>query len=239
MLTRKLTIKDLEQFSQVSSTAYIHNADETTFEEGMEIFGTFADDGITLVSQIESDFRGLVYCGKRLTCLAVGGVASRPELRRLGGVRRTFNAVLQNGYEKGAVVSILHPFSIDYYRKFAYEPVFKYFHITTPFKTFEKIERFSGVTLATQKDFPALSEVYHSVAKKWNMMFTRDKESAFMLTPYQSMQYLYYINDGEDKGFVLITPHRPTFTINVNEIVFSNRSALLKLLGFLRTYEGN
>ncbi len=238
MIARLLTKSDLEQFSQVSSTAYIHDAAETTFEEEKDIFGTFTDDGI-LISQIECGFKTCWYGEAPLKCAAVGGVASRPDYRRLGGVRNTFRAVFENALANECAISILHPFSIGYYRQFGYEPIFRYIQAECSFNAFEKISRTAEFTLLTEKHKKEITEIYTKIAKKSNIMFARDNAEDFCLTPYNSMKYTYFVNDGESAGYVIVTPHRPTRTITVNEICFTDKKSLRELLSALRTYDGN
>lgn len=238
MIARLLTKSDLEQFSQVSSTAYIHDAAETTFDETKDIFGTFTDDGI-LISQIECEFNTCWYGEAPLKCASVGGVASRPDYRRLGGVRNTFRAVFENALAKDCAISILHPFSIGYYRQFGYEPIFRYIKAECSFKAFEKISRTAEFTLLTEKHKKEIVEIYTKIAKKSNIMVARENAEGFCLTPYNSMKHTYFVNDGESAGYVIVTPDRPTRTITVNEICFTDKKSLQELLSALRTYDGN
>lgn len=239
MITKLLTKNDLPQFSEVSSTSFIHDAAETEFDETKDIFGTFIDNGKTLISQIECGYKSSFYGEKPLLCAAVGGVASKPEYRRLGGVRATFNKVFEAALNKGCAVSILYPFSIEYYRKFGYETIFKYINARCSFKAFEKIERFTDVTIATKDKKDEITEVYRKNAQKSNMMFERSDGEGFCLTPYNSCKYTYFINDDEGSGYIFFSANRTERTIKVDEILFSDKKALLKLLGFLRSYDGN
>ena len=239
MITRILTTEDFEQFAQVSACAYIHPAGETEFDESKTIFGAFIDEGKTLISQIESDLRGSIYCGQEILCTAAGGVASKPQYRRLGGVRAAFNALFEHSVKNNAVVSILYPFSIEYYRKFGYENIFKYFHLTCSFRVLEKTDRYFNLTLAEKKHTAEIIDVYRKVANKSNMMFARNSSDKFMLTPYENMTYTYFLNDGDSAGYACIVPKRETRTVTVRELLFTDAAALSKLLGFLRTYEGN
>lgn len=238
MVTRLLTKDDIEQFSQVSSTAYIHDAAETEFDETKDIFGTFTDDGI-LISQIECGFKNNIYGKNVLKCAAVGGVASRPELRRMGGVRATFKAVFENALKKNCDISILYPFSAEYYRKFGYETIMHYINAACSFKSFEKIPRFFDVTLVTDSCRQEITTVYKKAARTQNMMFLRENAETFCLTPFNSMQYVYFVNDGDNYGYVFVKPCRKEKTIHVDEIGFSSPASLVQLLGFLRTYDGN
>lgn len=240
MITRKLyKEKDFQQFSEVSASAFIHNAEETTFDEDIDIFGAFINDGKTLISQIECEFKENWYCGKTITCAAIGGVASKPEYRRSGGVRETFNAVFENALNKGADISILYPFSLEYYRKFGYETISRYIFAECSFKTFEKIERFSDVVLLTEDNKDIIEKIYNTVAAKNNMMFARPDAKNFCTSAYKECRYTYFIDDGKSMGYVYLIPDRAKRIINVEEIIFTDKTALMKLLGFLKIYDGN
>lgn len=240
MITRKLEKdKDFKQFAEVSASAYIYNIEETSFEENVDNFGTFINDGSTLISQLECGFKQNFYCGKKIGCAAIGGVASKPEYRRMGGVRATFNTVFEHAVKNGADVSILYAFSIEYYRKFGYETILRCIHAQCPFKAFDSIERFSDVTLATEDHKNILKEIYTDIAKKNNMMFARDNYESFCFTPYKSCRYTYFINRETAKGYVTFTLDRVARTVNVCELLFNNKTALLNLLGFIKIYDGN
>ncbi|WP_141771825.1 GNAT family N-acetyltransferase [Rossellomorea aquimaris] len=57
----------------------------------------------------------------------VAGVATYPEYRRNGFVRRLLSHALDEMNDKGQTISMLHPFDIHFYRKFGWE-VFAYFN---------------------------------------------------------------------------------------------------------------
>ncbi|MBR4287742.1 MAG: GNAT family N-acetyltransferase [Clostridia bacterium] len=239
MLIRKLTKDDFEQFSEVSASAYVYNAEETTFVEDVDNFGAFINDGKTLISQLECGFKHNFYCGKKIGCAAIGGVASKPEYRRMGGVRATFNTVFQYAIDEGAIVSILYPFSIEYYKKFGYETILKCVNVECSFKTFEGVERFNEVTLAREEHKDIIKSIYTEVAQKQNMLFARDNYESFCFTPYKSCRYTYFVNRDDARGYVTFTLNRATRMVTVSELLFNNKTALLNLLGFIKIYDGN
>jgi predicted acetyltransferase len=53
-------------------------------------------------------------------CGGIAGVATYPEARRMGYVRRLMQAVFKQMYERGQVVSMLDPFKASFYAKFGY-----------------------------------------------------------------------------------------------------------------------
>ncbi len=239
MITRKLTKDDYKQFSEVSASAYIYNVEETDFEEDVDNFGAFINDGKTLISQLECGLRDNYYDNTTIKCAAIGGVASKPEYRRMGGVRTLFNATLKYARENGAAVSILYPFSIAYYRLFGYETVLRCISAECAFKTFENIERYNDVTLATEENKETLIEVYKSLAPNYNMMFTRPEGESFCFTPYKNCCYTYFLNDMHHSGYVTFTLDRASRKVTVNELLFADKCALLRILGFIKVFDGN
>ena len=239
MIIRKLTKDDFEQFAEVSASAYVYDAAETTFEEDVDNFGVFIDEGKTLISQLECGHKRNFYCGKAIGCAAIGGVAAKPEYRRMGSVRAMFNTVFEHAINQGDVVSILYPFSIEYYRKFGYETILRCISAQCAFKTFENIERFNEVTLAREEHKDVIKEIYTCIAKKRNMMFTRENYENFCFTPYNSCKYTYFVKREDAKGYVTFTLNRAQRTVNVSELLFDNKTALLNLLGFIKIYDGN
>ena len=239
MITRKLTKDDYKQFSEVSASAYIYNAEETEFVESVDNFGAFINEGKTLISQLECGFRENYYGKKTIKCAAIGGVASKPEYRRMGGVRKLFNDVFRYAYDNGAAVSILYPFSIGYYRLFGYETVLRCISAECSFKTFEKIERYNDVTLATEENKDILIEIYKALAPKYNMMFARPNGESFCFTPYKNCCYTYFLNDEAHMGYITFTLDRTKRKVTVNELLFDDKCALLRLLGFIKVFDGN
>jgi predicted acetyltransferase len=59
--------------------------------------------------------------GHSVKMSGIGGVGTLPEARRSGLIRRIFEKLLPEAYEKGVIFSNLTPFSHDFYRKFGYE----------------------------------------------------------------------------------------------------------------------
>lgn len=239
MIIRKLTKDDYKQFSEVSASAYIYNVEETEFVEDVDNFGAFINDGQTLISQLECGSRENFYGNSSVKCAAIGGVASKPEYRRMGGVRKLFKDVFRYAYDNGTAISILYPFSIAYYRLFGYENVLRCISAECSFKVFEKIERYNDVTLATEENKTTLIEIYNNLASKNNMMFTRPNGESFCFTPYKNCCYTYFLNDEAHRGYVTFTLDRSARKVTVNELLFADKCALLRLLGFIKVFDGN
>ena len=59
--------------------------------------------------------------GARVKALAAVGIGTEPEYRRYGLVRKMLELSGEIAKNEGYLISILHPFSFAYYRKFGYD----------------------------------------------------------------------------------------------------------------------
>lgn len=84
-------------------------------------WAAFADDDHTMLSTFTVIPYRCHFDGHDVGLMGIGGVATLPQYRRMGGVRACFEKALPDMYEKGAAFSYLYPFSTAFYRKFGYE----------------------------------------------------------------------------------------------------------------------
>ena len=242
MILRRLTDEDSREHNKVASQAYAFGCDINSNANltGAQVIGAF--DGENLMADMRITDAENFFEGSVLTCAGIGGVASKPEYRDRGAVRRHFEALF-NGelIDKKYDISILYPFSEAYYRKFGYEVMAKRLELTVPFKELSSAPRNSDAELydGTQRD--ELCRLYNSAAQKFNLAFKRDGDCRFSPEPYGSAQYTYMWKnaDGEFRSLVNFSVDRPNKIINAEEIYYLDREALAGVLGFLRNYEGN
>ncbi len=251
MIVRYLTRDDAEESAKVSSSAFIWKVDfEQDIKEGIEkfeklsderIMGAFLDDNKTLMAQIEViDFKTWFY-GKLVKSNGIGGVSSKPEYRRGGAVRAIFNEFLKRTKEEGYALSILYPFSYDYYRKFGYEMPNRYVSCTIPFAAINYIERNNDVILYEGQCPEKLLGIYNEYASRHNLMFARTNDDKFYKEPYRNNEYTYIWCDknGTARSYASFNCDRSTSSINVREILYSDYESLYGILGYLRIYDGN
>lgn len=241
MIIRKLTPKDLYQSAGCAAQAFGGNIEPQDLEmPETKMLAAFDDDNETLFGQFEIiDFNNFFGKGK-LKCAGIGGVATRAEHRRKGAVRALFNEFFTNG-EYNYDISILYPFSTSYYRQFGYETSAPCMNATARFTEFSHIERNTDVELFDESKLPQILELYNRIAKKYNLCFERTNGNYFNCKPYYSLRYTYLWKNKEGKygGYVSLTIDRLDELITVNEIMYENKEALLGILGFLRTFDGN
>jgi len=125
---RRLTTEDLLQFYRIHTIVYNQRKDFSK-EENQKLdplehpadwaCGVF-ENGKLLAGMYEIDYL-MRFDGHSVKMTGIGGVGTLPEARKGGHIRRIFEKLLPEAYEKGVVFSNLTPFSHDFYRKFGYE----------------------------------------------------------------------------------------------------------------------
>ncbi len=237
MIIRKLNKSDASEHEKLASLAFIFKAEPETAELPCEyMLGAF--DGEKLIADMEIEKRYNNYCGDVLSCLAAGGVASRPETRNRGAVRALFEELFKNSDED---ISILYPFSESYYRKFGYEPAGFGLEVTAPFSALSAVEKSRGAELFEGENSVEMLGLYNKSVKPYELSFTRTDLLSFECEPYKNAAYTYIFRnaDGNAEAYATFTADRSTSVISVRELNFLNKEGLLGILGFLRAYEGN
>lgn len=241
MVIRKLDENDINQHNEVSSSSFIWQVEETddSLPEGI-LLGAFKDDNKTLMSNLECITFSTYFGSGVLTCLGIGGVATKPEYRHGGLVRALFDEAFNMSGEHGWDFSLLSPFSTAYYRKFGYETVLWNISAKATSSSLSHIDRCFDVELVTESGVLELIKLYNDIARSSDLLVVREESKDFFHKPFSKCEYTYmYKKNGEPRGFVSFKIDRPQSLIAVNEIYFYDREALLGLLGFLRAYEGN
>ena len=185
------------------------------------------------------------FSGSLIPTMTVGGVGTKPQYRRQGAVRALLEKLLPAARENGWYVSLLHPFSFSFYRKFGYERVADTVIADMPMTALDFLPRYADlVPLDEAKNPEEILSVFAKFSEKRNLSFER-------ISPDQcryrdSTTYLYYNADGACTGYVVVQAENHYDGINrmisdnlhVHEIVYLDRDALVHLLSFLRMYEG-
>lgn len=179
------------------------------------------------------------FSGKNITTLAVGGIGTAPEYRRNGCVRAMFEKILPTARENGWIVSILHPFSFSYYRKFGYEKVSDHVLLSFPITALDFLPRNPGLVPYTDAHAADLIDLYDRFTKNRNLTFQRPNANAF-----GHRKYLYYEN-GRAEGYISIEEENHyeinrmvSDNLHVYEMGYTSPRALRALLSFLRMFEG-
>lgn len=236
MIVRYLTRSDVAEHDKITSQAFSYSCDVGDPDSVLpceKVLGAFDDDNKTLLADMEINDRKCRYDGGILTCAAIGGVAAKPEHRGKGAVRELFQRVFTSG---GYDISILYPFSEEYYRRLGYERVGLCHSVTVPFAGIAKIRRNTDVVLYEGKDTGLLLDIYNRCAGKNDLSFVREDASAYSDKPYLSQKFTYI---WKENAYATFSVDREKSMVFVREIYFDSYSSMLGILGFLRNYESN
>lgn len=202
------------------------------------------DDGVEMAhAGITTRMTG--YAGSRIPTMTVGGVGTAPQYRRQGAVRALLEKLMPAARENGWYVSLLHPFSFSFYRKFGYERVSDTVIADMTMGALDFLPRYADLIPLDEAAHPEdIVTLFAAFGKNRNLTFDRISPDQFRRD--RCTTYLYYNPAGVCTGYVITEVEKHYDGINrmisdnlhVREIVYLDREALLCLLSFLRMYEG-
>lgn len=177
-----------------------------------------------------------------LPTLAVGGIGTAPLQRRNGCVRMLFDHLFAQAPERGWAVSVLHPFSFAYYRRFGYEKVSEHIQCAFPMTAIAYLPRCTDFQEMRDNDILAdVLAVYERFTAGRNLAFRRSDGA-----PYQGRTvYVWYDADGQPAAYIVLEGEGH-FCVNrmvgdclhVHEMAYTSRDGLLALFGLIRMFEG-
>ncbi|MBQ3006021.1 MAG: GNAT family N-acetyltransferase [Clostridia bacterium] len=238
MEIRYIKPEEAADYQKVSAASFIwkFNAEEDNTVNA-PVLAAF-DEG-RLIAGVEMIGFRMNYCGSILKSLVVSGVCSRPECRRMGGIREIMKHIGETALENDLVAGFLHPFSISYYEKFGYANLNHMFTIRVPFENLKHIPRNTEAILYTGEQFEELSELHRKCAMQENLMPLRENKKQFCDTPLEKADYTYFRRDknGVADGYVRFIVQRPDVLV-AEELFALTPEAVYGLIGFLRNYDG-
>jgi predicted acetyltransferase len=135
----------------------------------------------------------------------IAGVATYPEHRRKGYVHALMKKALEEMNEEDHIVSFLHPFQIDFYRRFGWEIVSDNRKVTVEKVHLKPIEQPSGkIKRYTVKSHSLdVEKIYEKYAERHSAMLSRDADW-WSNSVYGSMTAAVYYNSlNEAAGYLL------------------------------------
>lgn len=241
MNIRYLTSDDCESAAKLSSLTWLYNLD-TQEEIGKGTFpiektlGLFDESNNLAACLEEIPFK--VNCrGCAMPFIGIGGVACMPECRRNGYVRKLMEYTIRSAYDDGYVFSGLNPFSIDFYRKFGYEP-------TVPVNFYEiSLDILAGRKIVNPirrlEEGEGISEtakIHNCFAEKYNMCAIRTEiQQAKKLKgdTYKEQITRFILGDG---AYVAFQTDRDGKTLSVKDWAVTDYRYFADILAVLGLY---
>ncbi|MFS0675140.1 enhanced intracellular survival protein Eis [Ornithinibacillus sp. 179-J 7C1 HS] len=174
--------------------------------------------------------------GKQMQMGGVASVATWPEYRRNGMVRKLLKHALKYMRENGQVLSYLHPFSVPFYRKYGYEIAFNEKKYKIPFAKLKKDWGTKGYVRRIEPDIPLLNTIYPQYAKKYTGSLVRDEKWWKQRVLKDNYHIAIAYNDEHSpEGYIIFEVKEKLFT--VVEIAYRSLSGLRLLMEFISNHD--
>lgn len=196
----------------------------------------------TVMSSGGFNARPTRYAGGYVPTLTIGGVATPVLYRRQGCVRQMLETMLPKARENGWYVSLLHPFSFSFYRKFGYERVSDHILVDFPISALDFLPREMKLVPMDASRLQDVAEVYEAFSQNRNLMFKRKDADRYPIND----TYIYYNAAGHPEGYIVLKGINHYDGINrmvsdnlhIHEMAYLTPEALRHLLSFVRMFEG-
>jgi predicted acetyltransferase len=209
MEIKELTQKDYSESMKLSMYAFQYKIPEDSIASRIEmlkrqrVIGVWEDNNLAAKLHIIPFY---IYMNDQKWKMGgVAGVATYPEFRRNGYVKRLIIEALERMYKEEQIVSLLHPFDIGFYRKFGWEVFTENKKLLIEKKDLKFLEGQPGSIKRFTKEshHPDIATVYAQFSKNYMGMLVRD-ETWWKNSIYDDGQIaVYYDKSGEAKGYIL------------------------------------
>ncbi|WP_136609078.1 GNAT family N-acetyltransferase [Paenibacillus dokdonensis] len=174
--------------------------------------------------------------GKKIPMAGIGGVATWPEYRRQGLVKQLLTHSLKVMYESGKLLSLLHPFSFPFYRKYGWEMFSDNKKYVIPTDKLPAKEMTDGTVRRDITDIAVLNQVYEAYASGFNGMMVRSEERwKHSILDDEGHTAVYYSPSGEPQGYLLYKAEKKELL--VEEFVWLNEESRRALWTFICNHD--
>lgn len=174
--------------------------------------------------------------GKQMQMGGVASVATWPEYRRNGMVRKLLKHALKYMRKNGQALSYLHPFSVPFYRKYGYEIAFNEKQYKIPFAKLKKNWETKGYVRRIDPDIPLLNTIYTQYTKKYTGPLVRDEKWWKQRVLKDNYHIAIAYNDEHSpEGYIIFEVKEKLFT--VVEIAYRSLPGLRLLMEFISNHD--
>ena len=140
--------------------------DPTKGDPARTVWGAYLEDKLIAVVQgIDYQMR---YEGQTVPMCGIGGVATLPEYRRQGSIRRLMKEILEDCRNKGQIFSYLYPFSYFFYGKFGYGHGCRRMDVEIPMASLKLLPEKGSIRRCGPADAPILEAIYDQFVANTN-----------------------------------------------------------------------
>ncbi|WP_209125506.1 enhanced intracellular survival protein Eis [Alkalihalobacillus sp. BA299] len=146
----------------------------------------------------------------------VSGVATYPEYRRNGLVKKLLQLELKEMKDKEQSLSYLYPFSVPFYRKYGWELIVDYQKLTLTREQLPRFQHVNGsIKKITEDSIGTLNDIYTKYARNYNGMLKRDENwwRDWVLYRKKGRMVVYYTENSEPKGYIIYEAKERKMTV--------------------------
>ncbi|MCJ8014961.1 GNAT family N-acetyltransferase [Paenibacillus sp. KQZ6P-2] len=240
MEIRTLTPEDFDAMIELGEYAFQYRMSAEQEEKARKRFtpentwGAFDEEGRLSAKLALLPVDIYVY-GEKMPMAGIAGVATWPEYRRQGLVKQLLTHSLQVMNESGKLLSMLHPFSFPFYRKYGWEMFSEYKKYVIPTDKLPAKEETEGTVRRDIKDIAILNQIYEEYAKGYNGMMLRSEDRWKNSILDDEHTAVYYSPSGEPEGYLLYIAEKKE--LFVAEFVWLSEESRKALWTFLCNHD--
>lgn len=168
----------------------------------------------------------------------IAAVATWPEYRRQGMIKKLLYHSLTEMRNNGQTVSFLSPFSFPFYRKHGWELIFTNKEYQVPISYFKQDWQANGYLRRVKLDTFLLNRIYQSFAKKYTGMLNRtEKWWRERILKNAKQIAVAYSDTNEPEGYVIYDVKDSRFTIK--DYAYSSLNGQKLLLEFISNHDAS
>ncbi|WP_051353101.1 GNAT family N-acetyltransferase [Thalassobacillus devorans] len=175
---------------------------------------------------------------KKIDIGGIAGVATWPEHRRKGYVGKLMKKALNVMREQGYALSLLHPFSIPFYRNYGYELTqYAYTYQGRISNLIVSQPSCEGklVRLKKEEASSLLNDVYEKAASAYTLMLVREPWWWERRVLSDDTQIIAYEAQGQIEGYILAEMKKDRLVIE--EFIYHTHSAFQALLQWMKNHD--
>ena len=208
-LTMAVAFEGDYDLEKAKESAARERAEEEKREDARNrCFGTVLDDDETICGVVNSREYLCRFDGGTYKLGGVGGVSTLPQYRRGGVIRACMTASLKDMYANDFTFAFLYPFSMQYYRKFGFEPGAPEYRWSVPFTAMKPQDVGGHVEqIFPGGDFTPLLTVYNAFYADHNLSAVRETydkglEKANLWNDKRYI-FVWYNNENQPRGLMI------------------------------------
>jgi predicted acetyltransferase len=241
---RKLNEQEADECLDLSVFAFQYELSEEERKEKrsklhLEEYWGYYDDG-KLAAKMRLIPLKLFLQGQIFNMGGIASVSTWPEFRRKGIVGKLLTHALQEMKRQGQLISVLHPFSFAFYRKYGWETNTEYKLYSIDRSQLPVIKNTKGMIKRVndpENHWEVFHQIYLKHASDYNGMLQRDKNwwQEIVFVTKKGTAVICYSQNNEPSGYLLYSVQKKEMIIK--EMVFLDEAARKSLWEFISNHD--